>query len=150
MAVKTKKQQEEQAPAADEKREETLTQELQEVEGDASSNQEPVSENQEPVSEQVDEPEADSSKLLIAQSYILHLSHQYKPGDILPANYPDMVDAWIDAGTAAWVDAESIHTDEKAVPVSAISCVAGMAVSSESEDGIDLVGRVPLTEARKK
>ena|GEM_PF-4296837 len=35
---------------------------------------------------------------------ILYLSHQYAPGDELPANDPDMTKAWITAGTAEWTN----------------------------------------------
>lgn len=39
---------------------------------------------------------------LIANNYILYLSHQYKPGDELPPNNQEMVEAWIEANTAHW------------------------------------------------
>ena len=39
---------------------------------------------------------------LIAKYPILYLSKQYDIGDELVANNPEMVKAWLDAGTAAW------------------------------------------------
>ena len=87
MAAKTTKQQEETTPAAT-------------TGNDAVNNPEAEGEGQ-----QTTDPEEIVS-VLIAQTYILYNSKHYKPGDVLPANDPDMLLAWIDAGTAAWVDAK--------------------------------------------
>lgn len=44
-------------------------------------------------------------KILTATYPILYLSHQYRIGDVLPANDPEMVKAWLAAKTAAWTPA---------------------------------------------
>ena len=77
----------------------------------------------------------EEKKVCIAQTYILYNSTQYKPGDVLPANDPEMLAAWLEAGTAKWL-------------VTALAGMYGTAVSSDSEDGEDLVGRVPHNSAR--
>lgn len=138
MTAKAKKQQEAVLPAADEvENQEAMQPEIIETEPETpEADQEPAQE------------EPGKVQVLVAQTHILHLSHQYKPGDILPANYPDMVEAWIEAGTAAWVDEEKLKP--KASLAAAISGLVGRAVSSESDGEADLVGRVPQTEARKK
>ena len=140
MTAKAKKQQEAILPAADEaEKQEAMQPEIIETEPEApETDQEPA------------QKEPGKVQVLVAQTYILHLSHQYKPGDILPANYPDMVEAWIEAGTAAWVDEEALKPKPKASLAAAISGLVGRAVSSESDGEADLVGRVPQTEARKK
>ena len=42
---------------------------------------------------------------LIAKIPILYRSTQFKPGDILPADNSRMVEAWLEAGSAAWDEA---------------------------------------------
>lgn len=140
MTAKAKKQQEAVLPAADEaEKQEAMQPEIIETEPETpEAGQDPAQE------------EPGKVQVLVAQTHILHLSHQYKPGDILPANYPDMVEAWIEAGTAAWVDEEELKPKPKASLAAAISGLVGRAVSSESDGEADLVGRVPQTEARKK
>lgn len=39
---------------------------------------------------------------LYAKTDILYESHQYNMGDELPADKPDMVEAWLRAETAEW------------------------------------------------
>lgn len=98
---------------------------------------------------------------LIAKYPILYLSKQYDIGDELIANNPEMVKAWLDAGTAEWVeDEESVSdgiTDEKseeelppatATPVVAEAGLAGDAIGSETEE--NLVGKIPKTPARSR
>ena len=97
-----------------------------------------------------EEIEEDGSKILVAVYPILFHSKQYKVGDILPANYPDMVEAWLEAGTAAWIDDETENTKTKARPRTAEPGLSGVAVASEAEDGENLVGKVPKTTNRKK
>lgn len=104
------------------------------------------------------EPENDSGgedqepdetlKVLRALYPILHLSHQYKVGEALPANDPGMVQAWLDAGTAAWI--RPAGGSPKAKPRTAEPGLPGRAVSSEAEDGDDLAGKVPRTFGRKR
>jgi len=68
---------------------------------------EPVETPEEPTEGQDTEGDSDVSvseepKMLIATRPILYLAKQYKAGDKLPVNNQEMVDAWIDAGSAAW------------------------------------------------
>lgn len=48
--------------------------------------------------------------MLKAKLPVLYRSTQYKAGDALPADDAAMVEAWLGAGSAAWVD------DEEPVP----------------------------------
>lgn len=48
----------------------------------------------------------EQAAVLMAVYPILYLSKQYRVGDILPAGDPEMVDAWLEAGTAAWMNKE--------------------------------------------
>jgi hypothetical protein len=88
-------------------------------------------------------------KKLIALTFVLYLSHQYKPGDELPANNQEMVEAWVEAGSAIWKD---VSTEEKgtakAKPATAQAGQTGTAIPAEGED--NLAGKVPETLARKK
>ena len=98
---------------------------------------------------------------LIAKYPILYLSKQYDIGDELIANNPEMVNVWIEAGTAEWVeesepDADSTtdgKSEEEVAPatatlVSAEAGLAGDAVGSETEE--NLVGKIPKTPARSR
>lgn len=98
---------------------------------------------------------------LIAKYPILYLSKQYDIGEELVANNPEMVKAWLDAGTAEWVeDEESVSdgtTDEKseeelpnatATPVVAEAGLAGDAVGAETDE--NLVGKIPKTPTRAR
>ena len=98
-------------------------------------------------SENLTEEEADN-KELVAVYPILFLSHQYNVGEVLPVNYPDMVQAWLEAGTAVWKQTESPKA--MARPATAEPGLPGTAVASDSEDGENLVGKVPKTTSRKK
>ncbi len=49
-----------------------------------------------------DAPEKPLPKVLTALRPILYLARQYKAGDSLPVNNPEMVEAWIAAGSAEW------------------------------------------------
>lgn len=93
--------------------------------------------------------EETGKKELVAVYPILFNSHQYNVGDVLPTNYPDMVQAWLEAGTAVWNGAETQKV-VNANPKTAEHGLSGAAVVSESEDGDNLVGKVPKTAARKK
>lgn len=93
----------------------------------------------------------DGNKKLIAVTSILYLCRMYKPGEKLPVNDPEMVEAWLEAGTAKWDDGSGSKPEaSKAKPVTAEPGRTGSAVSSDAEDGEDLVGKVPETKARKK
>lgn len=112
-------------------------------------------------------------KKLIAIIAILYLSHQYKPGEELPANDPEMVKAWLDAKSAYWKEVQSEQeasatdgetgsestvsgtedtsngvSDTTAIPATAQAGQTGTATPAGGED--DLAGKVPATEARKK
>ncbi len=41
-------------------------------------------------------------KILQATRPVLYLARQYMAGDALPVNDPEMVSAWLEAGSAAW------------------------------------------------
>ena len=86
---------------------------------------------------------------LTAKVSILFESKLYAPGATLPANNPVMVEAWLEAGTAVWIDNEQTKTP-KAKARTAEPGQPGVAVHSESENGENLVGRVPKTNSRKK
>ena len=114
-----------------------------EVEAVPETVEEAVPETPEVTEEKVKEP-----LVLRAVSHILYNSRQYVPGQELPANNLDMVKAWIDAGTAAWM--RSSQDSVKARPVTAVGGLAGEAVGPETGSEGDLVGRVPDTEQRKE
>ena len=88
-------------------------------------------------------------KKLVALHPILYLSRQYKVGETLPANDPVMLEAWLEARTAAWVE-EAVAAPSTAKPRAAQAGLPGDAVSSDAEDGENLAGRVPGTRARRK
>lgn len=87
---------------------------------------------------------------LKALTSILYLSKLYLPGEELPTNNASMVDAWISAGTAVWTEGEQNIEAPKARLVTRESGLAGEAIGSESEDGENLVGKVPKTNSRKR
>lgn len=91
------------------------------------------------------EPE-DIPEILTALYPILYHSHQYRVGDALPANDPEMVAAWTDAGTAAWV--RPAGKGPKARPVTADPGLPGQAVPPAA--GGDLAGKVPVVPGRKR
>ena len=110
-----------------------------------------VVEEQETPTEEVETPteEDEAPKKLVAMYPILYQSRQYKVGEILPANNHDMVEAWLEAGTAKWI-ADETNNKAKAQPRTAEPGQPGEAVASESEEGDNLVGKVPKTEGRRK
>lgn len=81
---------------------------------------------------------------LVAIYPILYRSHQYEIGDNLPADDAEMVQAWLDAKTAAWKKEEEPKV--KARPVTAEAGLAGQSPNGETSDNV--VGRVPKTPAR--
>lgn len=88
---------------------------------------------------------------LIAKATILYESKLYGIGEELPTNNPQFVEAWLSAGTAVWKDDEvETKAPVKAVAQTAEPGLPGQALASESEDGEDLVGKIPKTAARKK
>ncbi len=89
-------------------------------------------------------------QVLTAQKSILFESKMYAPGDKLPTHNAAMVEAWLNAKTAVWIDNETVSTKATARPKTAEPGAPGAAVASESEDGENLVGKVPKTTRRKK
>lgn len=94
----------------------------------------------------------DNLKILVAQAFIQtdRGFTQYHPGDILPSDSTD-ADAWVEAGSAVWMDAEEYLTAEwtEAVRATAPVGMPGMAVGGEMAED-NLVGRVPITEQRRR
>lgn len=91
-------------------------------------------------------------KCLVAQEYIQIGSIIHRPGDLLPLDDTEMVNAWIEAGTAVWMDlAEYMTAPSTATArlVTAMPGMSGLAVGGEAT-GDELVGRVPLTPERRK
>lgn len=75
------------------------------AEGGEGAGQDPSAEgaSQNPETETgEDAPEKPLPKVLTALRPILYLARQYKAGDSLPVNNPEMVEAWIEAGSAEW------------------------------------------------
>lgn len=87
---------------------------------------------------------------LTAQRSILFENRIYAPGETLPAHNAAMVEAWINAGTAVWIDSDTTSTKVKAKPKTAEPGLPGAAVASESESGENLAGKVPKTTSRRK
>lgn len=82
---------------------------------------------------------------LIAVYPILYRSRQYWVGQELPADDAGMVQAWIEAGTAAWVDPDA-PKPPKAKPAAAEAGLAGESPNGETDE--NLVGKVPKTSTR--
>lgn len=80
---------------------------------------------------------------LIAIYPILYLSRQYKVGEVLPSNDPEMVSAWLDAKTAAWLTKAQASAKAK-------SMGAGPGKAGIGGRRGDLVGRIPKTPEREK
>ena len=74
---------------------------------------------------------------------ILYRSRQYEIGEELPADDPEMVQAWLDAKTAVWQDDTP---QAKAKPVTAQAGLAGQSLNGETDENV--VGRVPKTPVR--
>lgn len=89
-------------------------------------------------------------KKLTAQRSILFENRIYAPGEKLPTHNASMVEAWLSAGTAVWIDQEEVKPQAKAKPQTAEPGLPGKAAASESEDGENIAGKVPKTTRRKK
>ena len=87
--------------------------------------------------------------MLKAKLPVLYRSKQYRAGDILPADDAAMVEAWIEAGSAALVDDEEA-APEKPAKAKPASATAGMPGLSSDGDPDALIGRVPARGRGKK
>ena len=85
---------------------------------------------------------------LIATYPILYQSTQYNVGQSLPTNNPDMVKAWLDAGTAVWQAEGETQKPAKAKPATAETGLAGQSPNGETAENV--VGKVPKTPTRNK
>ena len=85
--------------------------------------------------------------ILTALRPVLYRSKQYRAGDALPADKAEMVDAWIEAGSAVWTDGVPAEMESaKAVPASA---PAGLPGKSNDEFDGEPVGKIPDSPVRK-
>ncbi len=82
---------------------------------------------------------------LIAVYPILYRSRQYWPGQRLPADDAGMVQAWLDAGTAAWIELD-VRKPAKAKPAAAKAGLAGESPNGETDE--NMIGKVPKTPVR--
>lgn len=84
---------------------------------------------------------------LIALSPIIYKNKRYKRGEMLPEG-TEMQELWIECGSAAFEEIGMKERKPKARIAAATPGLPGTAVNSESE--INLVGRVPDTERRRR
>ena len=85
----------------------------------------------------------------VAKCPILCLAHLYEPGEELPTANAEMMLAWLEAGSAEWVE-EDKHTDPsspKAISLTAEPGMPGLALPSCGQ-GEDLAGKVPSRRRR--
>lgn len=85
--------------------------------------------------------------ILKALRPVLYRSRQYKAGDALPADNQMMVEAWLEAKSAAWTEDEDVAAAPKAKPKTA---KAGLAGKSSDGDPDALVGQLPDKPERKR
>lgn len=85
---------------------------------------------------------------LVALRSVLYLAHQYRKGDELPTNNSAMVEAWIAAGSAVWVD-EDAETESTA-SVKARPAAAPPGIEGRTDSGVEDQGKIPETPERKK
>lgn len=80
---------------------------------------------------------------------LLFQNTQFFPGDELPTNDMEYISAWVRNGTAEWKEEleEPKKKKPKARAVTAPAGATGTAIPSTGEE-LDLVGKVPLPEAR--
>lgn len=87
---------------------------------------------------------------LIALYPILYHSKTYRIGEELPPNDADMTAAWLEAGTAKWMDeAPEPKKAAKAVLAAAEPGVSGTAQGGEAAPE-NLAGKVPKTQRRSR
>lgn len=74
---------------------------------------------------------------------------RYRPGDTLPADHPDAA-TWMESGSAVRRgESDASTTWAKAQLAAAAPGLPGLATGGEAT-GDDLVGRVPMTEQRRR
>lgn len=78
---------------------------------------------------------------------VLYRSVQYEAGDVLPADDQSTVAAWLEAGSAAWIDDEETTKPPKARRMTAQPGLTGI---SSDGDPDALVGRIPDEPRRKR
>lgn len=78
---------------------------------------------------------------------VLYRSRQYRTGDVLPGDDAAMVEAWIEVGSAAWIDDEETTKPPKAKRMAAQPGRTGLSSDGDPEA---LVGRVPDKPERKR
>ncbi len=86
--------------------------------------------------------------MLKALRPILYRSTLYGVGDQLPSDDTAMVEAWIEAGSAAWSDDE--ETTSTAATAKSVTAQPGMPGLSSDGDPDALIGRVPKRGRKKK
>ena len=85
--------------------------------------------------------------ILVAKRSVLFRSTQYEAGDALPADNPAMVDAWLLAGSAVWIDeGEKTEAPKKARRATAPPGTTGISSDGDPEAR---VGRLPDRPERK-
>lgn len=78
---------------------------------------------------------------------VLYRSTQYRAGDALPADDQATVNAWLEAGSAKWVDDEE---PSKPKPKARLKTAKpGLTGSSSDGDPEALVGRIPDEPRRR-
>lgn len=88
--------------------------------------------------------------MLKAVRPVLYASTMYEAGEVLPATDEALVAAWVECGSAEWIDdedAQEITARPKAKPAAALAGVTGKATPSHGPEE-DLVGRVPAPKTR--
>lgn len=90
------------------------------------------------------------SKVLRATLPILYRSRQYRVGDALPADNEGTVQAWLEAGSAAWLDDEEKASAAKAKSVTAPLGKAGLSSDGDPEARASRIPKTPEREKPKK
>lgn len=90
------------------------------------------------------------SKVLRAMLPILYRSKQYRVGDKLPADNEGTVQAWLEAGSAAWLDDEEKASAAKAKSVTAPLGKTGLSSDGDPEAKVSKIPKTPEREKPKK
>lgn len=82
---------------------------------------------------------------------ILYRNTQYQAGDTLPAYDTELVNTWIEFGSATWVDDEAEVPKKAKAKLVAEAGATGIAIGGETDEKeMPLVGKIPKTKTRKK